>query len=346
MPDRATLHEERRVLAILSRHGGRQPGDVACLGPVGDLREAGRRDVVAFVHHHVTVVRDAVVHLPVPDQALDRGDVDPALELLATATQATDLAFRDIEKLAQPVGPLHHELLAVHENQGIDAAPGDQPGGDDRLSECGRRRQDAGVVGQHGGGRHLLLGAKLAVKGHRNGRPQVALIIDRGLDAEAPQQAFGIFQTSPRKPDELRTVLHVVDDSRFPPGGEAHGLRAVELGVLKRRQAHQPGDDAGWEVRLRDVDAVAENDVDRLGKGAGHRRGAGAARRRRLPRGGGKQIVALDRLHAQHATLLLRLAHERFRHACRHAAELRQVRPLVGEWTLVGIDEHAVAGPS
>ena len=172
MPDGAALHEERRVLAILSRDGGRQPGDVPRLGPVGDLREAGCRDVVALVHHHVAVVRDAVVHLPVPDQALNRGDVDPALELLATAAQTTDLAFRNVEELAQPVGPLLHELLAVNENQGVDAALGDQPRGDDRLSECGRRGQDAGVVRQHGGGRHLLLGAKLALKGHRDGCPE------------------------------------------------------------------------------------------------------------------------------------------------------------------------------
>ena len=174
----------------------------------------------------------------------------------------------------------------------------------------------------------------------------MTLIIDRRLDAETPQQVSGIVQTPARKPDELRAVLHVVDDSPLVPGGEAHGLRAVELGILKRRQAHQPGDDAGREVMLRDVDTVAEHNLDRLGKGAGHRWSAGPARRRRLPRSGGKQLVALHRLHAQHATLLLRLAHERFRSACRHATELRQVRPLVWKRIQVGIDEYAVAGLS
>ena len=97
---------------------------------------------------------------PLLDQALNHGDVDPSLELLATAAQTTDLAFRNVEKLAQPVAPLLHELLAVNENQGVDAALGDQPSGDDRLSERGRRGQNAGVVRQHGGGRHLLFGAK------------------------------------------------------------------------------------------------------------------------------------------------------------------------------------------
>ena len=182
MPDGAALHEQGRVLAVLSGHGCRQPGDVPRLGSVGDLRETGRRDVVAFVHHHVTVVRDAVVHLPIPDQALNHGDVDPALELLATAAQTTDLTFRNVEKLAQPVAPLLHELLAVNKDQGVDAALGDQPGGDDCLSECGRRGQNAGVVRQHGGGRHLLFGTKVALKGHRNGCPGTTLIIDRRLD--------------------------------------------------------------------------------------------------------------------------------------------------------------------
>ena len=168
MPDGAALHEQGRVLAILSRHRCRQPDDVPRLGSVGDLRETGRRDVVAFIHDHVAVVRDAVVHLPVPDQALNHGDVDPAPELLASAAQTTDLAFRNAEKLAQPVAPLLHELLAVNENQGVDAAVGDQPGGDDRLSECGRRGQYAGVVRQHGGGRRLLFRAEV----HLERRPK------------------------------------------------------------------------------------------------------------------------------------------------------------------------------
>ena len=276
MPDGSALHEQGRVLAVLPRHGGRQPSDVARLGSVGHLRETRRRDVVAFVHHYVAVVRDAVVHLPVPDQALNHGDVDPAPELPAASAETADLRFRDVEKLTQPVGPLLHELLAVNENQGVDAALGDQPGGDHRLSECGRRGQNAGVVLEHGGGRHLLFGAKLALEGHRNRCPGVTLIIDRRRDAEAPQQVSGIVQTPPRKPDELRAILHAVDDSRGSVGGEAHGLRAVELGILKRRQAHQPGDDAGREVLLRDVDSVAEHDLDGFGKGSGHRAGRGA----------------------------------------------------------------------
>ena len=199
---------------------------------------------------------------------------------------------------------------------------------------------------QHGGGRRLLFGAEAALKRHRKGRPGESLVVDRGLDAETPQQVFGIVQTSPRKPDELRAILHVVDDSRRAVSGKAHGLRAVEFGVLKRRHAHQPGDDAGRKVLLRDVEAVAQHDLDRLGKGAGHRRVAGPARRRRLPRGRDEQIVCFDRLHAQNAALLLRLGDERFRPACRHPAELREVRPLVGKRIEVGIDEHAVAGLS
>ena len=241
-------------------------------------------------------------------QALNHGDVDPALELLATAANTTDRAFLDIEKLAQSSGPLLHELLAVDEYQGVDTALGNQPSRDDRLSECGRRGQDAGVLRQHDGGRHLLFGAKAASKRHRKGHPGKSLVTCRRLDAETLKQVSGIVQTPARKPDELRAVLHIADDSRRAPGGEAHGLRPVELGILERRQAHQPGDDAGREVLLRDVDAVAEHDLDRIGKGAGHRRRAGPARRLRLPRGGGEQLVALHGLHAQHATILLRLA--------------------------------------
>ena len=44
MSDGAALHEQGRVLAILSRHGCRQPDDVPRLGSVGDLRETGRHD--------------------------------------------------------------------------------------------------------------------------------------------------------------------------------------------------------------------------------------------------------------------------------------------------------------
>ena len=49
----------------------------------------------------------------------------------------------------EPLDPLVEQLPPMHEHERVDAALGDQPGGDDRLAERRRGGQHAGLVRQH-----------------------------------------------------------------------------------------------------------------------------------------------------------------------------------------------------
>ena len=67
----------------------------------------------------------------------------------------------------ESLDPLVEQLTPMHEHERVDAALGDQPGGDHRLAERRRGGQHAGLVRQHRVCRGLLLGPELAVKGRR-----------------------------------------------------------------------------------------------------------------------------------------------------------------------------------
>jgi len=66
----------------------------------------------------------------------------------------------------------------MHEHQRADAAPGNQPGGDDRLAERRRRRQHAGLVCKHRLSGRLLLGSEFAMECHVERGTGVTLVPD------------------------------------------------------------------------------------------------------------------------------------------------------------------------
>ena len=109
-PDGTALHEHDGVMTVLPRHRRRQSRDVLRLGATDGQFESAGGNMVALVHDHEAVVRDAVVHLAAPHQALHHGDVNRSGELPPSPSQATDLPFRDAQKLGQPGDPLIQQL--------------------------------------------------------------------------------------------------------------------------------------------------------------------------------------------------------------------------------------------
>ena len=69
--------------------------------------------------------------------------------LVLPAADAADRLRWQVEKRRQPLDPLVEQLPPMDEHERVDAALGDEPGGDDRLAERRRRGQHAGVVRQH-----------------------------------------------------------------------------------------------------------------------------------------------------------------------------------------------------
>ena len=81
MPHRTALHEDDRMMAVLPRDGRRQAEDESRLRAADDLLEAVRRQMVAFVDDHMTVVADAIVDDTFADQALNDGNIEQPVGL-------------------------------------------------------------------------------------------------------------------------------------------------------------------------------------------------------------------------------------------------------------------------
>src|SRR5262245_53317174 len=88
MPDRTALHEDNRLVAVLPRDGRRQAEDESRLGAPGDLLEAMRREVVAFVDDQMTVIADTVVDHAFADQTLNHCDAEPSGGLVSAPRQS------------------------------------------------------------------------------------------------------------------------------------------------------------------------------------------------------------------------------------------------------------------
>src|SRR5262245_37807698 len=135
MPDRAALHEDDWMVAVLACHRGGQPEDEARLGLPRHLLEAVRREMVAFVDDEVAVVGNAVVDDALAHQALNHCDIDqPGWPVPATADTA-DRLHGKVQEGGKPLDPLIEQLPSMNEDEGVHAALGDEPGGDDGLAE-------------------------------------------------------------------------------------------------------------------------------------------------------------------------------------------------------------------
>ena len=67
-------------------------------------------------------------------------------------------------------------------------------------------------------------------------------------------------------------VLSAGDDTRLVVRRQPHGLRLIELGILKRRDTQQSIVKARRQAILRDVDLVTEDEFERSGQIAHNRR--------------------------------------------------------------------------
>ena len=156
MTNRSALHEDDRMVAIFAGDGRGQARDELRLRPADDLLETLSGQVVAFVDDEMSVVSDQVTHDVLSHQALDDRHVQRAGRLLAPAADSADGLGRQPQKRRQSLDPLFLQLPAMHENERIDAALGDQPCGDDGLSKGGRGGRERRCRGPAGRGRPSL----------------------------------------------------------------------------------------------------------------------------------------------------------------------------------------------
>ena len=84
--------------------------------------------MVALVDDHLAVVSDEIGDHALLVKRLDDGDIDRPSGPRPSAADQTDLRGRHVEEGREALAPLIHELAAMHEHEGADAASGDWPG--------------------------------------------------------------------------------------------------------------------------------------------------------------------------------------------------------------------------
>src|SRR5690606_38945803 len=124
----AALHEDDWVVTACALDGGGEAEHVFRLGSARGDREAAGGEGVTFVDDEVSVIGDSVVDFAFAHEALHERDVDVAFQVAATAAEAADGFFRNVQECGQSFHPLVHELTSVNEYEGVDAAFGDEPG--------------------------------------------------------------------------------------------------------------------------------------------------------------------------------------------------------------------------
>ena len=117
--------------------------------------------------------------------------------------------------------------------------------------------------------------------------------LSAGLYTAIPmaEQAGNLVEAAARQGHMLRKFHRAMDDPRLAERGEAHGLGAVELGVLERGPPDQPVEQGRRQAGLLDIKLVATDHPDRRRQRFRDRRpsaprGRRAARLRRCSRAG------------------------------------------------------------
>jgi hypothetical protein len=154
----------------------------------------------------------------------------------------------------------------MDQDERVNPALSDEPGGQHRFPKCGCRGQDACFVRGHRLGCSLLFGAQFTMKGDLQRGAAESFVALARLDLQPAQQFQNLFQTSSRQGEVLRMVFGAIDDARFIVGRDPHGLRAIKLRILKGRQPNQPVADSRRQPLLTNVNLIANDHLQGFGQ--------------------------------------------------------------------------------
>ena len=298
--------------------------------------------MVALIYHQVAVRSDTVMHDTFPYQTLNEGHVDTAGEGFPATSEPANGLGRHIEKPGQTFHPLFQQLLAVHENQAVDAAARDKPGSKNGFAKSRSGGQDPGIVSRHGVRRQLLFRPQLTVEAHVEWRPTKSFIAQRRLDAQRGEQGLRLPQAASGQCQVLRPVLRAMDNTRLAESGQPHCLRPVEFRILERSQSHQTVPQPRGKLLLGNVDLIAEHQFECLGQRPRDRRFLPPTRGRSSPR----EIILLfleSQAYADDAPAAFGLTGQGLRLCAHDLPHGGKKRPLVLIWLELLVQENAIA---
>jgi hypothetical protein len=91
MPNRAALHEDNRMVAILSRDSGGEAKNELRLRTSDNLFEAMRGEMMAFVNDQMSILRNTIVDDALSDQTLDHSDINSSCRLAVASSDPADV---------------------------------------------------------------------------------------------------------------------------------------------------------------------------------------------------------------------------------------------------------------
>src|ERR1700730_10120852 len=92
--NRAALHVDDGLMPIFSIRRCRQSQNVFCFDFAKNSFKRHCREMMTFIHNHVSVVRDEIFDCPFTLQALDYSDIDQTGSLSFSSSELSDLLNR------------------------------------------------------------------------------------------------------------------------------------------------------------------------------------------------------------------------------------------------------------
>src|SRR5262249_12811437 len=148
IPDSPALHQDDRMMTVLTKWRSRQTEHVTRPHLAQDLFETERGKVMALIDDHLPIFSYDVVHHALAIQALEKRDVDRASRPPATRTDLANIFQRKIQKSRKTFPPLVEELSTMYQYQRVGLSCRNYPGRNHSLSEGRSSGEHSGFMTQ------------------------------------------------------------------------------------------------------------------------------------------------------------------------------------------------------
>ena len=112
---------------------------------------------MALINDEMTVSRNLIRHLSLPNKTLNQSDINSPCRFAATATDSANVIDIDRQKLPKALDPLFQQFFAMDQDERVDSSAGNQCRGNHGFAKGSRCRQDTTVVARQCVNSTLLL---------------------------------------------------------------------------------------------------------------------------------------------------------------------------------------------
>src|ERR1700687_3158131 len=169
---------------------------------------------MALVNDDLSIAGDEIINCILPNRALDHRDVEATVRFALPTSDLSNFLLVDAKEYCELRHPLSQERVSMHEHQSAASTAGDYIGSKDRLSDTGRRHEDADVMSKKCAGRLCLDGRQFATKDHFQRRSQLSVIVNSQSDVMLIEQLADLRRATPGQGDMLHQFFRTINHSR------------------------------------------------------------------------------------------------------------------------------------